>query len=96
MAVSALLKEYFLDYESHSPTMTPVSEKLVMLERHLKKNRPKQKPVVTSSTVIIDNSTKTTNNNNQPPNAAFVATSAIVPQHTRMPSKPLNQVSMRL
>ena len=41
--VSDLLKQYFLDYESHAPTTTPLTEKIAILEEYIKKSKIKQR-----------------------------------------------------
>lgn len=41
--VSKMLKEHFMDYESHSLTQPPIEQKLQILERHLAKINPKAK-----------------------------------------------------
>lgn len=38
MFVSKMLKEHFMDYESHTVTQPPLQQKLEILDRHLTKN----------------------------------------------------------
>ena len=39
MLVSKMLKEHFMDYESHTVTQPPLQQKLEILNRHLQKSK---------------------------------------------------------
>ena len=41
--VSKMLKEHFMDYESHTVTQPPLNKKLEILDRHLSKVNTKAK-----------------------------------------------------
>lgn len=37
--VSKMIKDHFMDYESHTVTQPPIKQKLEILDRHLEKNK---------------------------------------------------------
>lgn len=49
MLVSKMLKEHFMDYESHTVTQPPLQQKLEILDRHLQKSKIGKKTAAQSA-----------------------------------------------
>lgn len=85
MLVSKMLKEHFLDYESHTVTQPPLQQKLEILDRHLTKSKISKK--------IAQSKPARPSSSSNAINAVNVSTSATLDRRTQRPGSAVKPAS---